>query len=220
MVLTQYSSCTEPHFYISAVHGAHTVFFMHPTKHSTHWAPLFPYYHARKCCAWPVGCISVTQTIRLINFTFICPLSHLLTLVRVSFLFFDEFLLLENLCLLTNTLSWMLIIIQDLDHLLNRLIAGVIYTWLYETFFFNLAQQPPVGQVLLIHEVLDHTQWRITFCRTSLDEWSARLRDLYLTTQNTHNRHLCPRWDSNHNLSRWATADLRLRPRGDIKMRK
>jgi len=35
---------------------------------------------------------------------------------------------------------------------------------------------------------LDHTQRRITVGRTPLDEWSARLRDLYLTTHNTHNR--------------------------------
>ena len=35
---------------------------------------------------------------------------------------------------------------------------------------------------------LDHTQRRTTLCRTPLDEWSARRRDLYLTTHNTHNR--------------------------------
>ena len=35
---------------------------------------------------------------------------------------------------------------------------------------------------------LDHTQWRITVGRTPLDEWSARHRDLYLTTHNTNNR--------------------------------
>jgi hypothetical protein len=34
----------------------------------------------------------------------------------------------------------------------------------------------------------DHTQRRITVGRTPLDEWSARRRDLYLTTHNTHNR--------------------------------
>ena len=34
---------------------------------------------------------------------------------------------------------------------------------------------------------LDHTQCT-TVGRTPLDEWSARHRDLYLTTQNTHNR--------------------------------
>ena len=35
---------------------------------------------------------------------------------------------------------------------------------------------------------LDHTQRRITVGRTPLDEWSARRRDLYLTTYNTHYR--------------------------------
>jgi len=35
---------------------------------------------------------------------------------------------------------------------------------------------------------LDHTQRRITVGTTPLDEWSARHRDLYLTTHNTHNR--------------------------------
>jgi hypothetical protein len=35
---------------------------------------------------------------------------------------------------------------------------------------------------------LDHTQQRTTVSRTPLDEWSARRRDLYPTTHNTHNR--------------------------------
>ena len=35
---------------------------------------------------------------------------------------------------------------------------------------------------------LDNTQRRITVGRTPLDEWSARRRDLYLTTHNTQNR--------------------------------
>jgi hypothetical protein len=34
----------------------------------------------------------------------------------------------------------------------------------------------------------DHTQWRTSVGRTPLDEWSARRRDLYLATHNTHNR--------------------------------
>ena len=50
-------------------------------------------------------------------------------------------------------------------------------------------QQPPVGQGLLIPEVSrSHTQWHTTVGRTPLDKWSARCRDLYLTTHNTHNR--------------------------------
>jgi len=35
---------------------------------------------------------------------------------------------------------------------------------------------------------LDHTQRRTTVGRTPLDEWSARRRDLCLTTHNTHNK--------------------------------
>ena len=35
---------------------------------------------------------------------------------------------------------------------------------------------------------LDHTQRRTTFGRTPPDEWSARRRDLYLTTHDNHNR--------------------------------
>jgi len=44
---------------------------------------------------------------------------------------------------------------------------------------------------------LDHTQRRATVGRTPLEEWSIRRRDLYLTTHNTHNKHPCPRWNSN-----------------------
>jgi hypothetical protein len=36
---------------------------------------------------------------------------------------------------------------------------------------------------------LNLTQRRTTVGRTPLDEWSARCRDLYLTTHNTHNKH-------------------------------
>ena len=58
-------------------------------------------------------------------------------------------------------------------------------------FFLLLAQQPPssptVDHDLLIHEVSrSHTLTHHS--RTSLDEWSARVRDLYLTTHNIHNR--------------------------------
>jgi len=37
---------------------------------------------------------------------------------------------------------------------------------------------------------LDHTQQRSTVGRTPLDEWSARRRDLHLTTHDTHNRQI------------------------------
>ena len=62
---------------------------------------------------------------------------------------------------------------------------------------------------------LDHTQRRTTVGRTPLDKWSARRRDLYLTTHDTHNRQtsMPPAGIRTHDLSRWAAADLRLRPR-------
>ena len=44
---------------------------------------------------------------------------------------------------------------------------------------------------------LDHIQRRSTVGRTPLDEWWALHRDLYLTTHNTHDKHTCPRRDSN-----------------------
>ena len=40
----------------------------------------------------------------------------------------------------------------------------------------------------ILMRFLDDTHRRITVGRTSLDKWSARRRDLYLTTHNTHNR--------------------------------
>ena len=63
---------------------------------------------------------------------------------------------------------------------------------------------------------LDHTQRRTRVGRTPLDEWSARRRDLYLTTHNTHNRQtsMPPGGIRTHDLSRRTAADLRLRPRG------
>ena len=82
--------------------------------------------------------------------------------------------------------------------------------------FFLLAQQSPVGQGLLIHEVFNHTQQRTTVGRTPLDGWSARPRDLYLTTHNIHNRDIhAPGGIRTHNLSRRAAADPRLRPSGN-----
>jgi len=50
-----------------------------------------------------------------------------------------------------------------------------------------LARQPPEGRGLLSHEV-SRTQWCTTAVRIPLDEWSARRRDLYLTTHRYQNR--------------------------------
>jgi hypothetical protein len=86
----------------------------------------------------------------------------------------------------------------------------------YYTFVcLFLAQQPPVSQDILIFKFLDHTQRHTTVGRTSLDEWSARRRDLYLTVQ--HSKQTDSQAQAgirNHNLSKRAAADARLRPRG------
>ena len=64
---------------------------------------------------------------------------------------------------------------------------------------------------------LDHTQRRPTVGRTPLDERSARRRDLYLTTHNTHKTNIhAPGGIRTHDLSRLAAVDLRLRPRGHL----
>ena len=88
-----------------------------------------------------------------------------------------------------------------------------IYIYIY-TFWHN---SPSVGQGFSSFiRFLDDTQWRTIVGRSPLDEWSARRRDLYLTTHNTHNKQtsMAPSGIRTHNLSRRAAADLRLRPRG------
>jgi len=59
---------------------------------------------------------------------------------------------------------------------------------------------------------LDSTKRRTIICRTSLDEWSACRRDLYLTTNNTHNRQTSGGIRA-HNPSKWAAAGPGLRAR-------
>jgi len=50
------------------------------------------------------------------------------------------------------------------------------------------SDSPQWARASLFTRFLDHTQRRTTVGRTPLDEWSARRRDLYLTSRNTHNR--------------------------------
>jgi hypothetical protein len=55
--------------------------------------------------------------------------------------------------------------------------------------FFSIAQQPLIGQGLLIIEASrSHSGRHTTLGRAPLDEWSAWCRDFYLTTHNTHKR--------------------------------
>ena len=70
--------------------------------------------------------------------------------------------------------------------------------------------RPPHCRGFII--TLRHT----TLSRTPLDWWSARRRDLYMTTHNTHKRltSMPPGGIRNHNASKRAAADPRLRPHG------
>jgi hypothetical protein len=55
--------------------------------------------------------------------------------------------------------------------------------WIFFVPAAQLGPGPPQSRGLL-----DHTQRRATVGRTPLDEWSARCRELCLTTHNTQNR--------------------------------
>jgi len=86
----------------------------------------------------------------------------------------------------------------------NLFVASVTFDRtesLFKICCFFLARQAPPQWVLAssFTRFLDHTQRRTTVSRTPLDEWSARRRDLYLTTHTTltKDKHPCPRWDSN-----------------------
>ena len=63
---------------------------------------------------------------------------------------------------------------------------GTKYNYFY--FFFLLWRCDPTRVMASSFLMfLDHTQRRTTVGRTLLDGWSARRRDLYLITHNTHN---------------------------------
>jgi len=79
-----------------------------------------------------------------------------------------------------------------------------------------MVQKPLVGQDHLIIEASrSHSDTPVS--RTPLDEWSARYRDFYLTTHNTHEPNIYDHGGNRtHNLSKRAASDPRLRPRGII----
>jgi len=62
---------------------------------------------------------------------------------------------------------------------------------------------------------LDHTR-RTTVGRTPMEAWSARHRDLYLTTPTTFttDKRPCPRWDSNPQSQQGSGRRPSLGPRG------
>jgi len=68
---------------------------------------------------------------------------------------------------------------------LNKVLWNSKILYLFIIFFLWRCGPTRVTASSLLR-FLDHTKQLTTFGRTSLDEWSARRRDLYLTTYNTH----------------------------------
>ena len=64
----------------------------------------------------------------------------------------------------------------------TQLIVGAYFTALYRALASSRTR------------LLDHTQRRVTVGRTPLNERSVRRRDLYLTTNNNHNRQTSMPW--------------------------
>jgi hypothetical protein len=80
-----------------------------------------------------------------------------------------------------------------------------------------LAQQPNAGQGRLTRELSrSHSATHTTVGRTPLDEWSARRRDLYLTTHNTYKTltSMPPGRIRSRDPIKWSAADPRLRQLG------
>jgi len=64
----------------------------------------------------------------------------------------------------------------------------LFFCFVLSFLFFFFCDSPQRAMASSFTMFLDNTQRRITVSRTPLDKWSARRRDLYLTTQSTHNR--------------------------------
>jgi len=57
-----------------------------------------------------------------------------------------------------------------------------------------MARSPQWARNSSVSRPYDHTRRHTTVGKTPLDEWWARCRDLYLTTHNSHNRHVSMPW--------------------------
>ena len=89
---------------------------------------------------------------------------------------------------------------------------GEIHTGLARLFVCFWLNNPQWATASSFTRFLDHTL-HTTVGTTPLDEWSARRRDLYLTTHNIHNIHASGGIRTRSPSKREA-ADPRLRPRG------
>ena len=84
-----------------------------------------------------------------------------------------------------------------------------------KTMFVTMVQQPLGGQGPPHYRAFTITLGHPTIGTTPLDEWSVRLRDLYLTTHNTRDRHHTPRGIRSRYPSKRTAADPHFRPRNN-----
>jgi len=76
-----------------------------------------------------------------------------------------------------------------------------IMGFFHDLFFCLWSNSLQWARTYSFTKFLDPTQRRITVGRTPLEEWSARRRDLYLTTNDTHNRQTMPPMGVKHAIS-------------------
>jgi len=92
----------------------------------------------------------------------------------------------------SSTEAWNLCFwIHDIFTVPSTIVYKILY-WLWHVllggFFLLWCCDPTWVMASSFLMFLDHTRRCTTVGRTPLDEWSARRRDLYLTTHNNHNR--------------------------------
>jgi hypothetical protein len=94
-------------------------------------------------------------------------------------------------------ISWLPEKLWALQYVPCSMVFVLMTTPLRQIHFFLWRCDPTRVMASSFLRFLDHIQRRTTVGRIPLDEWSARRKDLYLTTHNTHNRQTSmPRWDS------------------------
>jgi len=112
----------------------------------------------------------------------------------------DNYYLPESLLTVLRGITW--------------LSSEISWAVILDPFFFYLAHHPQWARASLFTRI-SRSHSTTQHSRTPLDKSSTRRRDLFLTIHNTHKRQKSmPPVGFENNLSRRATSDLRLRPRG------
>jgi hypothetical protein len=100
------------------------------------------------------------------------------------------------------------------NYIWKNIMQEFLITMVFHDFlsfnFFPMARQPLMARASSFSKLHKHT----TFSRTPWDEWTARCRDLYLTTHNTHKRQtpMLPVGFEHTIPSKRATTDTSFRP--------